>query len=81
MGLFGFDAQFAMFDATPVANQFILEYMPTARGDYVKVYLYGLMQCYHPSSDMTLSAFPRLAARRNLNRLYLRMNLARRQVR
>lgn len=54
MGLFGFDAQFAMFDTTPVANQFILEYMPTARGDYVKVYLYGLMQCYHPSSDMTL---------------------------
>ena len=22
-------------------------------GDYVRVYLYGLMQCYHPVADMT----------------------------
>ena len=43
MALFGFDEQYAMFDVTPVANQFLLEYMPMARGDYVKVYLYGLM--------------------------------------
>ena len=41
MGLFAFDQQYAMFDATPVQNQFILEYMPSAPGDYVKVYLYG----------------------------------------
>ncbi len=54
MPLFGFDGQYAMFDATPVTNQFILEYMPTARGEFVKVYLYGLMQCYHPTGDMTL---------------------------
>ena len=44
MGLFAFDQQYAMFDATPVQNQFILEYMPSAPGDYVKVYLYGLMR-------------------------------------
>ena len=55
MGLFAFDNQFAMFDATPVQNQFILEYMPAAPGDYVKVYLYGLMQCHHPGTDMTLN--------------------------
>lgn len=48
MGMFGFDDQSMMFDVTPVENQFILEYMLSAQGDYVKVYLYGLMHCYHP---------------------------------
>lgn len=52
--MFGFDAKYAMFDITPVENQFILEYLPAARGDYVKVYLYGLMRCYHPEEDMNL---------------------------
>lgn len=32
---------------TPVANSFINIYMPEARGDYVKVYLYGLMVCFN----------------------------------
>ncbi len=54
MGVFDFDEQFAMFDATPVENQFILEYMPGARGAYVKVYLYGLMHCYHPTAEMSV---------------------------
>ena len=49
---FAFDDQFAMFDTTPVDNQFILEYMPGAKGDYVKVYLYGLVYCYHPKQEM-----------------------------
>ena len=52
--MFGFDERFAMFDITPVENQFILEYLPGAKGDYVKVYLYGLMRCYHPEDDMSL---------------------------
>ncbi len=52
--MFGFDPKYAMFDITPVENQFILEYLPTAKGDYVKVYLYGLMRCYHPEEDMNL---------------------------
>lgn len=52
--MFGFDTKFAMFDITPVENQFILEYLPGAKGDYVKVYLYGLMRCYHPEEDMNL---------------------------
>lgn len=55
MGLFGFDEQYAMFDMTPVENQFLLEYMPSAKGDAVKVYLYGLMQCYHPQEDMSVA--------------------------
>ena len=51
--MFGFDERYAMFDITPVENQFILEYLPGAKGDYIKVYLYGLMRCYHPEEDMT----------------------------
>ena len=54
MGMFDFGDQFTMFDITPVENQFLLEYMPAADGDYVKVYLYGLMHCYHPSEDMSV---------------------------
>lgn len=38
----------AMFSTTPVENLFLLEFMPNAPGDYVRVYLYGLMLCHHP---------------------------------
>ena len=51
--MFGFDERYAMFDITPVENQFILEYLPSAKGDYVKVYLYGLMRCYHPEENLS----------------------------
>ena len=61
--MFGFDERFAMFDITPVENLFILEYLPGARGDYVKVYLYGLMRCYHPEEDLT---FERLCRELNM---------------
>lgn len=54
MSLFAFDDMYAMFDVTPVENQFVLEYLPEASGDYVKVYLYGLTQCYHPVEGMDL---------------------------
>lgn len=40
-------------EMTPVDNLFLLEYMPDADGMFVKVYLYGLMQCYHPSLSDT----------------------------
>ena len=56
---FAFDEQFAMFDITPVENQFILEYLPGAKGDYVKVYLYGLLCCYHPKQEMDLASMSR----------------------
>ncbi len=38
-----------MLGVTNVNNLFILENMPSAPGDYVKVYLYGLMVCRYPS--------------------------------
>ena len=48
-----------MFDVTPVDNQFILEQLPGARGDYVKVYLYGLLYCYHPKEEANLDNMAR----------------------
>ena len=59
MGMFGFDERYAVFDVTPVDNQFILEYLPAAKGDYVKVYLYGLTQCCHPQADMDMTSLSR----------------------
>ena len=52
--LFDFEERYALFDMTPVDNQFIQEFLPSARGDDVRVYLYGLMRCYHPERDMSL---------------------------
>ena len=49
---FDFDERFALFDMTPVDNQFIRDYLPQAKGDAVRVYLYGLMRCYHPEEGM-----------------------------
>ena len=57
--IFAFDEQFTMFDITPVENQFILEYLPKAKGDYIKVYLYGLLNCYHPRKEMDLACMSR----------------------
>lgn len=57
--MFGFDERYPVFDVTPVDNQFILEYLPGAKGDHVKVYLYGLTQCYHPQGDMDLERMTR----------------------
>ena len=59
MPMFGFDEQYPLFDVTPVDNQFILEYLPSATGDAVRVYLYGLMQCYHPEKEMSLEQMAR----------------------
>ena len=44
-----FSPEAARREMTPVDNLFLLEYMPDADGMFVKVYLFGLMQCYHAS--------------------------------
>ena len=59
MSLSSFAPKFAIYDVTPVENLFLLEFMPFAPGDYVRVYLYGLMQCHHPDADSS----PESAAR------------------
>ncbi len=52
--MFKFNGKFIMFGTTPVDNQFLLEYMPTATGEQLRVYLYGLMACYHPQEGMSI---------------------------
>lgn len=59
MAFCSFDDSAALFDATPVENMFISEYMLHAPGDFVKVYLYGLMLCYHHSERMSLASMAR----------------------
>jgi len=59
MAFCSFDESAALFDATPVENMFISEYMLHAPGDFVKVYLYGLMLCYHRSERMSLASMAR----------------------
>ena len=56
MAFCSFDSSAALFDATPVENMFISEYMLRAPGEFVKVYLYGLMLCYHRSERMSLAS-------------------------
>ena len=53
MSLCSFSESYLLLGVTPVENIFIQDYLPHATGDYVRVYLYGLMQCYHPTEDMT----------------------------
>jgi len=38
----------ARFESVPLDNLFIAQYMPFANEVQIKVYLYGLMQCYYP---------------------------------
>ena len=59
MAFCSFDESAALFDATPVENMFITEYMLRAPGDFVKVYLYGLMLCYHHCERMSLASMAR----------------------
>ena len=59
MAFCSFDESAALFDATPVENMFITEYMLRAPGDFVKVYLYGLMLCYHHAPRMSLLSMAR----------------------
>ena len=46
-------------DNTTVENVFIEEYMPSAPGEYIKVYLYGLMQCQTGTGDSAPEGFAR----------------------
>ena len=59
MAFCAFDENAAGFDVTPVENMFITEYMLRAPGDHVKVYLYGLMLCYHNQERMSLTSMAR----------------------
>ena len=53
--MFKQDDSMLRFGALPVDNLFIQEYLPAAKGDYVKVYLYGLYLSQHPREELTLA--------------------------
>ncbi|MDO4739586.1 MAG: DnaD domain protein [Eubacteriales bacterium] len=54
-----FPRDFMLFDITPVENIFLMEHMPHAPGDFVRVYLYGLMLCRYPSEDASAESVAR----------------------
>jgi len=51
MGLCSFSTSFQAKSNTIVDNEFINEFLPSASGNAVKVYLYGLYLCSNPSSE------------------------------
>ena len=57
--LFSWDESGMMFDVTPVPNQFLIEYMPAAKAEYVRVYLYGLVYSRCPAAGPTLERMAR----------------------
>ena len=50
MALCSFSSSLAMDNSTLVDNAFINEFMPSAPGNAIKVYLYGLTLCSSPYS-------------------------------
>ena len=42
-------------DVTPIENMFLLEYLPTAPEEFLRVYLYARMLCLHPELGSDLS--------------------------
>lgn len=48
------DESMLKFGVTPLDNIFILDYLPAAKGDYVKVYLHALFLSQHPKEDMSI---------------------------
>ena len=43
--MFEFDQNALAYGVTALENRFLLDYLPAAKGDYVKVYVWGLHMC------------------------------------
>jgi len=52
--MFEWDQEARIYGVTAVENRFILDYLPAAKGDQVKVYLWGLFACAWKGPDYTL---------------------------
>ena len=52
--MFEMDQEARLFGVTAVENRFLLDYLPAAKGDQVKVYLWGLFACTWKGPDYTL---------------------------
>ena len=53
--MFKQDETMLRYGVTALDNLFIMEYMPAARGDYVKVYLYALFLSAHPREGLSVT--------------------------
>ena len=52
--MFELDENAIAYGVTPVENRFLLDCLPAAKGDYIKVYLWGLFACAHKGAEYTL---------------------------
>lgn len=52
--MFEMDRDALNYGVTAVENRFLLDYLPAAKGDFVKVYLWGLFACQSKGQDYTL---------------------------
>jgi len=59
MSFCSFSGGNALYGITPLENMFIIEYMPGAPAEYVKVYLYMLMLCSYPGDVDSLDDIAR----------------------
>lgn len=57
--MFDLDQDARAFGVTAVENRFVTEYLPAAKGDYVKVYLFGLYVCERQDADYALEDMAR----------------------
>ena len=55
MAFLSFDHGAVVYGATPVENMFLLEYLPTAPDDCLRVYLYARLLCGHPEMGGSVS--------------------------
>lgn len=53
--MFELDPEARAYGVTAVENRFLADYLPAAKGDYVKVYLWGLYVCACKSADYSLA--------------------------
>jgi len=55
MAFCSFSKDAAMYDATPIENIFLMEYLPSAPDEFLRVYLYARMLCLHPEMEGDLA--------------------------
>ena len=52
--MFELDPEAKSYGVTAIENRFLTDYLPAAKGDYVKAYLWGLYACAQKGPDYTL---------------------------
>lgn len=57
IGMISLNNEWLALGSTSISNTFILDFLPVAKGDYIKVYLYGLMYAYNSNNEISLSMF------------------------